>query len=252
MADSSFDVISEVDKQELKNAVNAALSEIKNRFDFKKSKSNIEINSDGDTLTLISDDEYKMTQVIDVLVNKLIKRKISKKAFDFEKKIEAAAGQTVRQVVPIQNGLSTEQTKKITKLVKDSKLKVQTRIQDSQVRITGKKRDDLQAIMQKIKDANFDFDAQFTNYRQKRFYRIYITKNLEYSCIYILDNTKIAVVIKLLINGKNLPDKYKDHKLLGNYKNRRECHIEPDCLLIYKLEINKIIFERTGSHSDLF
>ena len=165
MADSSFDIISEVDKQELKNAVNVALSEIKNRFDFKNSKSDIEINSDGDTLTLISDDDYKMTQVVDILVNKLIKRKISTKAFDFESKIEAAASQTVRMVVPIQNGLSSEQTKKITKLVKESKLKVQARIMDSQVRITAKKKDDLQTIMQKIKDANFDFDAQFTNYR---------------------------------------------------------------------------------------
>lgn len=159
----SFDIVSQIDIQEVDNAINQAMKEIKNRYDFKGSKSSIE-RTDKDTITIISDDEYKLESVIDVLKSKFIRRGLSQKAMNFGK-IEKASGGLVRQVVTLISGISTENAKKITKLIRDSKLKVKAQIQNEQVRVTGKNIDDLQQIIQLIKQQDFDFPVQFVNLR---------------------------------------------------------------------------------------
>ncbi|MCZ8341875.1 MAG: YajQ family cyclic di-GMP-binding protein [Leptospira sp.] len=161
--DPSFDIVSKIDRPELQNAVSQAMTEIQTRFDFKGSNSEIKLQDDQ--LVLTSENDIKLKQVIDVLTSKMAKRGISLKAFDFESKVEPATGQTVRQKVKIQTGLDKEQTKQITTLIKDSKLKVQATIQGDSVRVVGKKKDDLQAVMNAIRNANFKFDANFTNFK---------------------------------------------------------------------------------------
>ncbi|TGN20072.1 YajQ family cyclic di-GMP-binding protein [Leptospira idonii] len=162
-ADPSFDIVSKLERPELQNAISQAMTEISTRFDFKGSNSEIKLQDEQIVLT--SENDIKLKQVIDVLTTKMAKRGISLKAFDFESKIEPATGQSVRQKVKIQNGLDKEQTKQITNLIKDAKLKVQVAIQGDSVRVTGKKKDDLQAVMQAIRNANFNFDASFTNFK---------------------------------------------------------------------------------------
>lgn len=161
--DPSFDIVSKLDRPELQNAVSQAMTEIQTRFDFKGSNSEIKITEDQ--LVLTSENEIKLKQVIDVLTSKMAKRGISLKAFDFDSKVESATGQTVRMKVKIQNGLDKEQTKQITTLIKDQKLKVQATIQGDSVRVVGKKKDDLQEVMAAIRNANFNFDANFTNFK---------------------------------------------------------------------------------------
>jgi len=163
MADSSFDIVSEIDPQEVKNAVAQALKEIQTRYDLKDSKSNIEI---GDKeLTLTSVDEYKLKAVRDILESKLIKRGISIKALTY-KDPEAALGGTVRQKVAMQSGIPIEKAREIVKLIKNSKLKVQAAIQGEQLRVSGKSKDDLQSVMTLLRGAKgLDIDMQFTNYR---------------------------------------------------------------------------------------
>ncbi len=163
MADSSFDIVSKVDKAELSNAVSQAMTEITTRFDFKGSKSEIKLEEEN--LVITSDNDIKIKQVIDVLLSKLAKRNISLKAFDFESKVESATGGTVRQKVKIQTGLEKEHTKELNRIIKDSKLKVQSAIMGEYVRVTAKKKDDLQEVQKLIKDANLNFDCQFTNYK---------------------------------------------------------------------------------------
>lgn len=160
--DASFDVVSKVDMQEVSNAVVQANREIETRFDFKGSKS--EIKLDDEALTLISDDEYKLSQVLDVLQTKLVKRDVSLRALKAGK-MEPAAGGTVRQTYQLVQGIDQDAAKKITKLIKDSKMKVQSQIQGDQVRITGKNRDDLQQVIQLLKSEISDLPLQFTNYR---------------------------------------------------------------------------------------
>ena len=159
----SFDTVSKADPQEVKNAIGQAQREIETRFDFRGSIS--EIDHDGkDKITLTSDDEARLTALIDVLQSKLIKRGVDIKFLDYGKLEQASKG-TVRQVVTIKNGLPTETAKKIVKLIKDKGLKVTTQIQDEQVRVTGKSKDDLQAAMTALKAADLDVPLQFTNYR---------------------------------------------------------------------------------------
>ncbi|HAY34453.1 MAG TPA: YajQ family cyclic di-GMP-binding protein [Ignavibacteria bacterium] len=160
----SFDIVSEVDLQELDNAINQALKEIIQRYDFKGSKSEITFNKKDKALNVISDDEYKMKSVIDILQNKLIKRGISIKALKYGK-VEPAAGNTVRQEIKLQQGIEKEDAKYIVKLIKESKLKVQATIQDEQVRVSGKDKDDLQAVMNLLRAKDLEFALQFTNYR---------------------------------------------------------------------------------------
>ncbi|MEG3070621.1 MAG: YajQ family cyclic di-GMP-binding protein [Peptococcaceae bacterium] len=160
--DNTFDIVSRVDMQEVKNSVDQALRELRTRFDFKGSKSDIIF--DGEEITLIGDDDFKLRSVVEILETRLIKRGINIKALRYGK-IEPAAKDTVRQKLNLIQGIDKEQSKIITRLVKNSKLKVQVSIQGEQVRISGKKRDDLQEVINIIKDHEFDIPLQFVNYR---------------------------------------------------------------------------------------
>jgi len=160
--ENTFDIVSRVDMQEVKNSVDQALRELRTRFDFKGSKSDIIF--DGEEITLIGDDDFKLRSVVEILETRLIKRGINIKALRYGK-IEPAAKDTVRQKLNLIQGIDREQSKIITRLVKNSKLKVQVNIQGEQVRISGKKRDDLQAVINIIKDHEFDIPLQFVNYR---------------------------------------------------------------------------------------
>ncbi|MCX7568601.1 YajQ family cyclic di-GMP-binding protein [Tumebacillus sp. DT12] len=160
--DASFDIVSKIDMQELDNAVNQAVKEMTGRFDFKNSKSSIELGENE--IKLASDDEGKLRSVIDILQSKLIKRGLSLKSLDLGK-VEPASGGTVRQVAKLRQGIDQDNAKKIVKIIKDSKLKVQAAVQGDQVRVTGKSRDDLQAVIALLRDADLSVDLQYTNYR---------------------------------------------------------------------------------------
>lgn len=160
----SFDIVSQVDLQEVDNAVNQALKEIGQRYDFKGSKSSIALDQKEKHLTVISDDDFKLKSVIDVLQNKLIKRGVPLKALDYGT-IEPAAGSTVRQVITLRVGIDKDNARLIVKMIKETKLRVQSQIMDDQVRVSGKSKDDLQAVMALIRGADLKFATQFTNYR---------------------------------------------------------------------------------------
>ncbi|HSQ59153.1 MAG TPA: YajQ family cyclic di-GMP-binding protein [Acidobacteriota bacterium] len=160
--DNSFDVVSDVNLMEVSNAVQQAVKEIRQRFDFKGSVSDIGLEKE--TLTLTSDDETKLKAVTDILQTKLVKRGVSLKALEYGA-VQPAAKGSVRQIVTIKKGISTEKAKEIVKFIKGSGVKVQAAIQEDQVRVSGKKRDDLQAIIQLLKGRDFGIDLQFTNYR---------------------------------------------------------------------------------------
>jgi uncharacterized protein YajQ (UPF0234 family) len=162
--ENTFDVVSKVDLQEVQNAVQQASKEIATRFDFRGSKSKIEWNEKELQLTLASDDEHKLKSVVDILETKLVKRGIAVKSLDFQK-VEPAAGATVRQAVKIQQGIPIEKARAIVKTIKDSKIKVQASIQADQVRVAGKSRDDLQAVIALLRGEDFGIPLQFLNYR---------------------------------------------------------------------------------------
>ncbi|HJU04461.1 MAG TPA: YajQ family cyclic di-GMP-binding protein [Nitrospiraceae bacterium] len=161
---NSFDVVSKVDMQEVKNAVDQALKEIHQRFDFKGTKTELTLKEKDNELVVLSDDEYKLKSVVDIVKAKLVKRNVSVKAFAFGA-IEPALGGTVRQIAKIQNGLTTEKAKEITKEIKEAKFKAQAQIQADQVRVQGKSRDELQAVIAFLKGKDFGVDLQFINYR---------------------------------------------------------------------------------------
>lgn len=161
-ADSSFDVVSRVDEQELDNALNQARKEIAGRFDFKNSKTSIE-NTDKE-ITIVTDDELKMKNVVDIVLGRAVKRGISPKAFEYGD-VEPAAGQTVRQKIAIRAGIPKDKSKALIDAVKATKLKVQAQYQDEQVRISGKSKDDLQKIMDVLRKLEIDLPLQFVNYR---------------------------------------------------------------------------------------
>jgi cyclic-di-GMP-binding protein len=160
----SFDVVSEVNMQELKNALDQATKEIKQRFDFKDSKTEISLREKEKELVVLSDDEYKLKAVQDIIKTKCVKRGVSLKAFT-QGPIEPALSGTVRQVAEIQSGLASEKSKDISKAIKDSKLKVQAQIQGGEVRILSKSKDELQSAIALLKGKDFGIDLQFTNYR---------------------------------------------------------------------------------------
>ncbi|NOU08429.1 MAG: YajQ family cyclic di-GMP-binding protein [Nitrospira sp.] len=165
MADQfSFDVVSEVNMQELKNALEQATKEVKQRFDFKDSKTEITLKEKEKELVVVSDDEYKLNAVQEIIKGKCVKRGVSLKAFDFGA-VEPALSGTVRQTAKIQSGLTSEKAKEITKALKDSKVKVQAQIQGEQLRVQGKSKDELQSAIAFLKGKNFEVDLQFTNYR---------------------------------------------------------------------------------------
>jgi uncharacterized protein YajQ (UPF0234 family) len=162
--DFSFDVVSQIDLQEVENAFNQANKEIATRFDFKGSVSRIEWDKKESTLTLLSDDEMKLKSVIDILQGKLVKRGISLKSMDY-KPIESAERATVRQKIKITQGIASDKAKQIVQTIKDTKLKVQASIQGEQVRVSARAKDDLQAVINLLRGADFGLPLQFINYR---------------------------------------------------------------------------------------
>lgn len=164
MADHSFDIVSKVDLQEVSNGVQQAMKEITQRFDFRGSKSSIELDKGKNELHIVSDDEYKLKSVIDILQSKFIKRKVPLKALDYGK-IEDAASGTVKQTVTLQQGIPTEKGREIVKIIKNSKLKVQAEIQKDQLRVRAKKIDDLQSVIALLKEKDLGIHVEFVNYR---------------------------------------------------------------------------------------
>ena len=165
MADlSSFDVVSKVDMQEVKNAIDQSLKEIGQRFDFKGTKTELTLKEKEGEVVIVSDDEHKLKAVVDIVKTKLAKRQVSLRAFTFGA-LESALGGTVRQVAKIQNGLAPEKAKEISKELKENKLKVQTQIQSDQVRVQSKSKDELQTAIAFLKGKDFGLDLQFTNFR---------------------------------------------------------------------------------------
>ncbi len=163
MADMhSFDVVSKINMQEMNNAIQQALKEIVTRYDFKDTKTTIELAKDE--LTLLSDDSYRLKAVIDILQNKMIKRGVPIKALKMGKE-EEASGNMARMKIKIQQGIEQENAKKVVAMIKDTKMKVQAAIQGDQVRVSGKSIDDLQELMKKLKEKDFEFVIQFENYR---------------------------------------------------------------------------------------
>jgi uncharacterized protein YajQ (UPF0234 family) len=162
MAESSFDVVSSVDLQEVKNAIGQAMKEISTRFDLKGTSSNIELQ--GEEIVISTGDEGKIKAVRDVLETRLVKRNVPLKALTFGD-IEKALGGTARQKVALQKGIPSDKAREIVKIIKGTKLKVQASIQGEQVRVAGKNRDDLQSVIRLLKDTDLGIDMQFTNYR---------------------------------------------------------------------------------------
>lgn len=164
MADPSFDVVSEVAMPEVVNAVAQTQKEVSQRFDLKGTAAGLELKEKERQIVLTANDDFGLRAVNDVLQGKLVKRSVPLKSFVYGKPEPAAKG-TARQVVTIQQGIETEKAKEIVKAIKDAKLKVQAAIQGDQVRVTGKKRDDLQAVIALLKGKDFGLPLQFTNYR---------------------------------------------------------------------------------------
>ena len=165
MKDHSFDVVSEVDIQEVDNAVQQAKKELAQRFDFKGSDSSLELDKSQKTITLKTENEYRLKTLVDLLQTKCVKRSVSLKALQFGKLETGMVGGSVKQVVTIQNGIPTEKAKDITKSIKEVKLKVQAQIQKDQVRVQAPKIDDLQAVIAFLRQKDFGIDLQFVNFR---------------------------------------------------------------------------------------
>jgi cyclic-di-GMP-binding protein len=162
-AEASFDVVSKVDQQELDNALNQARKEIAGRFDFKNSKT--EIDYDGKSvITVLSDDELKMKNVVDIIQSKAVKRGIDIKALELGE-IEPAAQNTVRRKITIRSGIPKDKSKPLMEAIKALKLKVSAQYQDEQIRVSGKSRDDLQKVITHLKSMDYELPLQFVNYR---------------------------------------------------------------------------------------
>ena len=161
--ENSFDIVSKVDIQEVRNAIDQALKEIRQRFDLKDTHSEINLES-NDSIQLASANEYKLEAIKEILGQKMVKRGVSLKNLTYGK-VEPATGLSVRQKISLQQGVPTEKAKEIVRLVKDSKKKVQASIQGDTVRVSGKDRDDLQTIIALLRGKDMGIDLQFTNYR---------------------------------------------------------------------------------------
>jgi uncharacterized protein YajQ (UPF0234 family) len=160
----SFDIVSKIDPQTLDNAVNVTRKEIQNRFDFKDSPVSIELNKKEMRIDLEAASDMKIKQIVDVLISRSIKQGLDPLAYDFSKD-PYPSGKVTKKEIPVRNGLKQEDAKKIVKLIKDSGLKVQPAIMDDLVRVTGKKLDDLQAVIQRCKNAGLGVPLQFDNMR---------------------------------------------------------------------------------------
>lgn len=162
-AENSFDIVSKVDFQEVRNAIDQAIKEVRTRFDLKDSRSEIRLEGE-EAIQLASADEYKLEAVKEILRQKLVKRGVSLKALTFDK-VEPAAGSSVRQKITLQQGIATEKAKEIVRIIKDSKKKVQASIQGDTVRVASKDRDALQEVIALLRGRDLGIDMQFTNYR---------------------------------------------------------------------------------------
>ncbi|EMF0037942.1 YajQ family cyclic di-GMP-binding protein [Enterococcus hirae] len=160
--DASFDIVSEVTIEEVRNAIQQTIKELTNRFDFKDST--IDIKFDNNKLIILSDDDFKIEQIKDVLFSKLNKRNVPIKNIHFSESEHALGGKS-RQSAELINGIDRENAKKITTEIKNSKIKVKTQIQEDQIRVTGKNRDDLQAVIALLRKLDLPIELQFTNYR---------------------------------------------------------------------------------------
>jgi uncharacterized protein YajQ (UPF0234 family) len=159
----SFDVVSQVDRQEIENALNQARKEISQRYDFKDTKTTIEVEEDE--IHINSVDDFKVKSTVEVLQEKLARRQVPLKALVYGT-VEPAAGGRAKQTITVQQGIVTEKARDIVKQIKDAKLKVQAQIQADQVRVTGKKRDDLQTAIALLKQHDFGLPLQFVNFRE--------------------------------------------------------------------------------------
>ena len=165
MADNhSFDIVSEIDFQEVTNAVNQAKKEVLQRYDLKDSNTEIDFDPKEKKLKLSSSEEFKLKATVEILIQKLIKRNISPKALDHGE-MESALGGRAKQEITLTAGISTEKAKEINRDIKDSKLKVQTQIQGEQIRVSAKKIDDLQEVMKLLREKEYSLPLQFNNYR---------------------------------------------------------------------------------------
>jgi uncharacterized protein YajQ (UPF0234 family) len=162
-SEASFDVVSKIDQQELDNALNQARKEIGGRFDFKNSKTHIAYDGKS-VITLVSDDELKMKNVVDIIQSKAVKRGIDIKAFELGT-LEPAAQNTVRQTITLRSGIPKDKSKALMEAIKSLKLKVNAQYQDEQIRVTGKSRDDLQKVIAHLKAMDYELPLQFVNYR---------------------------------------------------------------------------------------
>ncbi len=163
--DHSFDVVSEVSIQEVDNAVQQANKELSQRFDFKGSNSSIDLDKTEKTITLKTENEFRLKTLVDLLQTKCVKRGVSLKALQFGTLETGRVGGSVKQVITIQNGIPSEKAKEIVKSIKESKIKVHAQIQSDQVRVQAPKIDDLQATIAYLKPRDFDIDLQFVNFR---------------------------------------------------------------------------------------
>lgn len=161
---NSFDIVSEVNMQEVDNAINQASKEILQRYDLKDSKSSIEFNQKEKLITILTQNDFTLKSVVDILQSKFIKRQVQLNSFTYGK-IEEALGNTVRQKITVRAGLSSEEAKEIVKIIKDAKFKVQASIMGEQVRVSGKDRDELQKVIASLKSKNLTYPLQFINYR---------------------------------------------------------------------------------------
>ena len=159
---ATFDIVSKLDMQEVDNTINMVTRDISNRYDFKGSSTKLTLNKAEKTIKLEADNDMQLTAVRDMLQNRAISRKLSIKIFDFQNQ-ENASGMSVRQIIKLRDGISTDNAKKINKMIKDLKLKVQSQIQGDQLRVTGKKIDDLQGVISALNETKIDFPLQFVN-----------------------------------------------------------------------------------------
>ncbi len=165
MADNfSFDIVSEVNFQEVDNAINQAQKELAQRFDFKGSKSTIEYKKEEKKIILVADDEFKLRSLRDILEGRMAKRGVSLKSMKLSNPENAFEG-TIRQVIELVSGFPSEKAKELSKLIRDAKFKVQTHIEGQKVRVVSSKKDELQAVINFLRNSNFSLPLQFINYR---------------------------------------------------------------------------------------
>ncbi len=162
---ASFDIVNEINLQEVDNAVNQTAKEIGTRFDFRGGQSTLELDKEERIIKVVADDDFKLRSIHQLLEQRLVKRGLDLRLLDYQKE-EQGSGGVLRQSIKLKNGIDKEEAKKITRIIKDSKLKVQAQIQDEQVRVTAKKIDDLQAVISLLRSSNeVGLPLQFTNMR---------------------------------------------------------------------------------------